>query len=69
MGRNDATGKKCNSSSNDLSDGGLVVCQTQQEHAGFVDLDGHSSSSPLHLAHGDRLLGPRLSDQGLWREK
>jgi len=49
----------------DLSDSGFIVCQTQQEDAGLVDLDGHRPPSPLHLAHGGCLLGSCLSDQRL----
>lgn len=49
----------------DLSDGGLVVRQTQEEYPGLVDLHRNGPASPLHLAHRGRLLGSCLSDQSL----
>ena len=48
-----------------LSNGRLVVCQSQEEDAGLVDLHGHGAAAPLHLAHGGGLLGPSLGDQSL----
>lgn len=51
----------------DLSNSSFVVCQTQQEDAGLVHLDGHRPATPLHLAHGGRLLSSGLSDQSLGR--
>lgn len=53
----------------DLSDGRLVVRQTQQENPSLVDLHRNGPSSPLHLAHRGCLLCSCLSDQGLRLKK
>lgn len=56
------------SDNTDLCNSGFIVCQTQQEDTGLVDLDGHRPPSPLHLAHGGSLFGSCLSDQSLRRK-